>query len=416
MRICIHRGSHQIGGNCIEIESKGARLILDIGLPLDADPAEAQLPASFSTTNVSAILGICVSHPHVDHYGLLHKLPAGERILIGAAARRIINAASLFFGDNFDLSNTIDLTDRQEIDLHPFKITPFLMDHSAYEAFSFLVEADRRRVFYSGDFRGHGRKGKLFDRLLSSPPKDIDVLLLEGTNIDREDPDTSYPTESELERRLVELFRSAKGLVLVWCSGQNIDRIVSVFRACKKAGRQFIMDMYTASILKAIGNPRLPQPGWTGLRVYLPWTQKRRIIKKDLFDLAASFKHWRIYPEQLAREATKSVLIFRPSIMKDLEKANCLDSAEMVYSLWKGYLEDPRYFRVLKWMEEKKMPFHYCHTSGHAPFRDLKHLADAIAPKVLVPVHSFSPDLFVDYFDKVVVQEDGRWWEVPQES
>lgn len=35
MRVCIHRGSKQIGGSCVEVESAGQRLIVDLGLPLD---------------------------------------------------------------------------------------------------------------------------------------------------------------------------------------------------------------------------------------------------------------------------------------------------------------------------------------------------------------------------------------------
>ena len=37
-RVCVHRGTQQIGGTCIELESAGARILLDLGLPLDADP------------------------------------------------------------------------------------------------------------------------------------------------------------------------------------------------------------------------------------------------------------------------------------------------------------------------------------------------------------------------------------------
>jgi ribonuclease J len=33
MRVCIHRGAHEIGGTCIEIEAQGKRLVLDIGPP-----------------------------------------------------------------------------------------------------------------------------------------------------------------------------------------------------------------------------------------------------------------------------------------------------------------------------------------------------------------------------------------------
>ena len=37
MRICIHRGSKQIGGSCVEVQSSDKRLLIDFGLPLDAE-------------------------------------------------------------------------------------------------------------------------------------------------------------------------------------------------------------------------------------------------------------------------------------------------------------------------------------------------------------------------------------------
>ncbi len=34
MRLTIHRGTKEIGGSCIELETQSTRLFLDIGLPL----------------------------------------------------------------------------------------------------------------------------------------------------------------------------------------------------------------------------------------------------------------------------------------------------------------------------------------------------------------------------------------------
>jgi ribonuclease J len=34
MELIIHRGSKEIGGNCVEVSAGGPRLILDVGLPL----------------------------------------------------------------------------------------------------------------------------------------------------------------------------------------------------------------------------------------------------------------------------------------------------------------------------------------------------------------------------------------------
>jgi ribonuclease J len=39
MKARIHRGTKEIGGTCVELESQGKRIVLDVGLPLDvADP------------------------------------------------------------------------------------------------------------------------------------------------------------------------------------------------------------------------------------------------------------------------------------------------------------------------------------------------------------------------------------------
>ncbi|MFQ5736168.1 MAG: MBL fold metallo-hydrolase [Thermodesulfobacteriota bacterium] len=413
MRVCIHRGTHEIGGTCIEIEAQGKRVILDVGLPLDADLADVSLPpVSGFVEPDSSLLGVFISHPHLDHYGLVRKLQPNIPILIGSAARKIINAASVFMPNGISFDNTIDLEDRTSISLGPFTLTPYLVDHSAYDAYALLVEAEGQRLFYSGDFRAHGRKGKLLDRLIAHPPKEIDVLLMEGSTLGRTDFEYDYPSESKLEVKFAELLQEAKGIALLWCSGQNIDRLVTAYRACKRSGRQFIVDMYTASILRAIGNPRLPQPGWDSFRVYLPWTQKQKIIRKELFDLAKSFAPWCIYPEQLREEANRSMMLFRPSMIRDLEKANCLKSATLIYSLWSGYLKDESSHSCLKWLDHNNIPLAHLHTSGHAPLSYLKRLAGALAPNMLVPVHSFESDRFTEFFENVEIKEDGQWWEL----
>ncbi len=155
MKACIYRGTKQIGGTCIELLASNQRLLLDFGLPLDGDPADTTLVPTINTDN---LCGTVISHPHIDHYGLLHHLPRNLPVLMGAAAKRIIQAAAPFTGQTLPSLDGPCLVDRQPIELGPFRITPFLVDHSAYDAYALLVEADGKRLFYSGDFRAHGRK------------------------------------------------------------------------------------------------------------------------------------------------------------------------------------------------------------------------------------------------------------------
>lgn len=413
MRVCIHRGTKEIGGTCVEIESSRKRIVLDIGLPLNSELDEVDLPSveGFLNTDPS-LLGIFVSHAHLDHYGLANKLKSGAPFYIGADAKKIINAARLFVPGGFEIKNSIDLKHRKTIKLGPFTVTPYLVDHSAYDAYAFLVAAESKRLFYSGDFRGHGRKGKLFEDFIENSPGSIDVLLMEGSTIGRGDSDFSYPTEDDLEGRLINILNDTKGPALFWSSGQNIDRLVTAYKASRKAGRLFIVDMYTAGILKAIGNPRLPQPGWRGFRVYLPRNQKKVIIENQLFDYAKSFSDTRVYPENINGLASKSLILFRPSMRFELENAQCLEDATLIYSMWPGFLKDAYNQKFLKWLESKNIPLIHCHTSGHAPIQDLQRLAEAIFPKHIVPIHTFEPERYHGLFKKVRLEDDGVWWEV----
>jgi ribonuclease J len=414
MKVCIHRGAKQIGGTCIEIESQGKRLVLDVGMPLDTDdPAKAELPAvsGFDKEDPS-LLGIIISHPHADHYGLANRVPKTTTFLMGEAAERILAASAVFTPSGGSFVNVIHLVDRQPIPLGPFVITPFLMDHSAYDSYAVLVEADGKRLFYTGDLRAHGRKAKLFERLVSHPPPNVDVLLMEGTTIKRQGTDEGFQTESDLEKDLSQIFRDTPGMPLVWCSGQNIDRLVTVFRAAKQTGRQFIVDMYTAHILNATGNQKLPQADWAGMRVFLPKFQKQRIIRNQEFELSATYKHSRIYPEDLAAAAKHSVMLFRPSMQIDVESASCLEGACLVYSMWDGYLADEKTKKALAWLEDRGVHMHKCHTSGHASVKDLQRLRTAFQSAVLVPIHTAQPELFQETFGNVQVCDDGHWWAV----
>jgi ribonuclease J len=412
MKACIHRGTKEIGGTCVEIESHGCRVVLDVGQPLDvADPDQISLYTirGFDRPDPS-LLGVVISHPHQDHYGLAYRLPAETVFLIGQAAESILRAADPFVLVRAQFKNVLYLEDRKPIVRVPFTITPFLVDHSAYDAYAILVEADGVALFYSGDLRAHGRKAALFYKLLRMPPARVDVMLLEGTTLGR--PGKVYPAEADLEARFVDLFRQTPGMPLVWCSGQNIDRIVTVFKACRKAKRQLIIDMYTAHVLRATGNSSIPQAGWDRIRVFLPRSQKRQIIGRQEFALAESYRAWRIFPEELSEAAPHSVMLFRPSMLRDLDSARCVDGARVICSVWPGYLQDEAGQALLRWIEAHGLPIDHCHTSGHASSTDLKRIRDIFPKAPVVPIHTDRPERFAEVFGNVEYHADGEWWEV----
>ena len=414
MRACIHRGSKQIGGSCVEVESQGQRLIIDLGLPLDAEENTPKYLPSVAGLDGSDpnLLGVLISHPHLDHFGLLAHISPNIPIGMGPAARKILNAASPFMRENWAIpSQGWDYQSGVSFTIGPFQITPILIDHSAYDAYALLIECEGKRIFYSGDFRAHGRKAKLFEKLIENPPQNVDLLFMEGSSLGRLDYEGKFPTETDIEEELITVFEKTKGLALVHTSAQNIDRIVSVLRACKRTGRRLIVDLYTAAILEATGNEHIPQSYWPGIALFIPQLQRIQIKNNAWFDLLKHHSKNRIFIEDISDATNKSTMLFRPLLQFDLDKADCLEGAVYIYSQWEGYWEQGSYDKTKNWLENCNILKISIHTSGHASPGDLKRLVGAINPTKVIPIHTFYSEKYVDFFNNVELHNDDEWWE-----
>jgi ribonuclease J len=415
MRACIHRGGKQIGGSCVEIENNSQRLLIDIGLPLDAEGNDSRyLPKIAGLDgNDPSLLGILISHPHLDHFGLLAQVSPNIPVGMGTAARRILAAAAPFMpGNPPTIAAGWDYESERSFDIGSFRITPFLVDHSAYDSYALLVESGGKRIFYSGDFRAHGRKAGLFERFIACPPKNVDALLLEGSSLGRLSDDQKFPTEEDIEEQLVQIFSATAGLAMVHTSGQNIDRVVSIFRASKRTGRKLIIDLYTAAILEASGNRNIPQSDWPEVELFIPQSQRVQIKNNSWFDLLRRHASNRIFIEHLQQAPKKSTLLFRPLHRFDLERGQCMEGAAYIYSQWEGYWEQGSYDMLKEWLAKHGISKQSVHTSGHASICDLKALVTALSPHKVVPIHSFMPERYPSLFPNVEIHDDGEWWEV----
>lgn len=418
MRICIQRGAREIGGSCIELEQEGQRLVLDIGLPLDDRLGEGgELPpVDGLATGDASLLGVVISHGHPDHYGLAPLVHASVPLYMGEATQRILREAPFFTPGGADLPAADYLVDRRPLRIGPFTVTPYLVDHSAFDAYALLVEAGGCRVFYSGDLRAHGRKRRLFERLLASPPHDVDVLLLEGTNV-RDEPTDPAVSERDVEERCVRVFRDTPGMVLANYSAQNIDRLVTLYRAAKRSRRLMVLDLYTATIARATGRlESIPQAEWDGVRVYVPLAQRIKVKQSEEFERTDWVRRQRIFGEELAARSNELVMTFRGSMREELERVGCLDGARAVWSMWRGYLDQPTGQQLKGWLGDRGIPLEVLHSSGHASVADLQRLAAAIDAGQVVPVHTRHPALYPALHQNVCLRDDGHWWEAAERA
>ncbi len=365
MQVRIHRGAHEIGGNCIEVAAGQDRIVLDLGRPLSAGwddvvplPDVSGLAAPDPTFH-----GVVLSHPHLDHYGLAELLHSDVSVFLGAEAERVLKAAAFFSPISKSPRLAGTLQDKVPLKLGPFTVTPYLTDHSAFDAYSLLVEAAGRRLFYTGDIRGHGRKSRLFDRLVAAA-RDVDVLLMEGTNVRAEATPAQRTTETDVENDLVNTLASTPGLVAVFSSAQNLDRLVTVFRAARRSGRTLVVDLYTATVATATDRPSIPQPGFEGLAVYVPQRQRRLVADSKEFERVAAVADVRMFPEDLATERGKLAFLGTSSTAAELVDAGGLRDGAVVWSLWEGYLKQPAGTRLRDLLAEAEVPLLHHHTLG----------------------------------------------------
>jgi ribonuclease J len=421
MRLTIHRGTHEIGGTCIELQSRKSRLLLDFGLPLvdqnkepfDSDKINGKsneqliqsgiLPAvkGLYKNNRPRIDAILLSHPHQDHYGLLSYVHPEIPIYLSKGCKKLIEISHFFGQTPCKLDNAITVESWKTFQIGNFNITPYLVDHSGFDALAFLIESDGKKIFYSGDFRGHGRKNVLFDNLIKHPPQDIDYLVLEGSMIGRNKG--NYKTEQDLEERLTKLFKDDY-LFFIACSSQNIDRIVSIYRACVKSNRIFIIDPYTAYILDQLKDisERIPQYDWgNNIKIFfVPNRYSKKMAEdKSLF----KFKSAKITYSEMQKLKNKIVIKDTYLTRKIFAKKKDIAGSRLIFSMWEGYLPETKPF----W-ENHKIPAIHVHTSGHAYIEDLQKFVKAIKPKCIIPNHTFYPEEYEKIFDGKIMHIDDK--------
>jgi ribonuclease J len=200
------------------------------------------------------------------------------------------------------------------------------------------------------------------------------------------------------------------------CSGQHIDRLCAAYRAAIRTNRLFVIDIYTAYILRVAAErfPSLPDintvrnikiltKGVTAKGHYSSISGNRQFFgafARDIFRTETM-----ITIDEIMAQPGRYLVKIRH--FNDLLER--LDHCSVIFSMWTGYLEEPKY-RDMK--QNSKITFHEIHTSGHAVREDLRRFAAALKPKRLVPIHTEKPVEYESMFDNVTLLCDGETLEI----
>ncbi|QFU24145.1 MBL fold metallo-hydrolase [Shewanella eurypsychrophilus] len=419
--VTILRGADTIGGSCIKIRHGEDSIVLDYGAPLMdscgtslaaevvANPTIANgILLDIQQQDANPPLAYLLSHAHPDHYGLLATLPKGANIYLSDSSYSMMTIGNLFYPEPLRF-NSLELCQQfspgKPFQIGPFTVKAFLMDHSAFGACSLLIEVEGKQVFYTGDFRGHGRKTKVSDYIYSHI-KQPDLMLIEGTTLDGGHPQ-EFPTEASVETAMTEAFSEQGRPAFVVASGSNIDRIVSLYNATKRTGKKLVIDLYQLYLLEALKKhaPGLPPHDGDHLRVIFPKSQLA-VIKEKYGNDFLKYSHRHVNLSKL--QGTNYVFRVSPYAMTPYLDAFVGQEVKpkFIYSMWLGYQSKQAKFAEMT--EQYRQSWQYMHTSGHAYLEHLINFSNNIAAKRLVPVHTLNGDKFVEHFENVHLVKNGE--------
>jgi ribonuclease J len=235
----------------------------------------------------------------------------------------------------------------------------------------------------------------------------LDAFIVEGTHFGFENGNEN--TETELQAQIASYVKESRGLLLAAFSPQHFDRLRSFIHAANETGRTFVADVYTAfALYMASHDANLDDPLKSGRgRVYYPQSDRRKIEQRGSNKIYDRFRDVEIQLDEITETPEKYVMVFRPSMLNDFINGFPKDTL-CVLSTWHGYSNRPHWKQVQNALASANGRIVHAHTSGHALSFDIIAFTRAVNAEKIIPIHTFKPEKFREYFGNVTVATDGQ--------
>ena len=369
MNIIIHRGTHQIGGSAIEISTASTRIVLDFGneLSLDEKYTPINLDINGVTKGIADCDGIVISHYHMDHLGQLTSALPEIPLYMGELSKEIAIISAEYQDKDLYLRLLGANTFRggEAFTIRNIHIRPLVIDHSDADSYMFVIEAEGKRVLYTGDFRMHGLRHHILEKLVNTYIGEVDVLITEGTSLSRDEDECI--SEAAVLEDISSYIQDGK-YVFVMCSSTNIDRIMGIWQNMP-TDKVLICDAYQKKILDTVLN-----------NVYYESSLYRRHDSPLVLNKGPYPKYYMDHGFVSLVRGTEYFI----SHIKEFPK----DDVRIIYSMWTGYIEENLSLKNLL----NTYPSYICHASGHVSKDDLVQLIELVDPDIVIPVHTDIPE------------------------
>ena len=240
-------GLGSIGKNITLIEYKDEIIIIDCGISFpdeDTPGVDLIIPDfSYIRENKKKIKAIVITHGHEDHIGgvpyLLREVNApiyATKLTVGLIQSRLADHPLLT-----DV-NFIEVRPRDIHSIGMFSIEFIRVNHSVSDGVGLAIMTDAGTIVHTGDFKIDFSPvdGEVLDIYKFAEYGERGVLLLMSDSTNAGKPGFTK-SESLLGDRLIELFSSAKGRIIVATFASNINRIQQIIDTARRFNRKVVI-------------------------------------------------------------------------------------------------------------------------------------------------------------------------------
>ncbi len=240
-------GLGEIGLNMMAVILGKDAFIIDAGLmfPDDSMPGvDIVIPDMEALIRQELnILGIVLTHGHEDHIGalpyVLTRVPVplyGTALTLGLVEQKLEE-----FGLLEQTARHVVSTETP-IELGPFTIDFFAMCHSVADGVGLAVTTPAGAIMHTGDFKLDPTPidGRLCDltKIASYARKTVLALFSDSTNVEHKGTTLS---ESMIRPAFEEIFKEARGRILIATFSSNIHRMQQILNISKEYDRKVVL-------------------------------------------------------------------------------------------------------------------------------------------------------------------------------
>ncbi|MFH1112412.1 MAG: ribonuclease J [Pseudomonadota bacterium] len=361
------------------------------------------------------VLGIILTHGHLDHIGalpyVLKKIPAPiyatrltmgliENILeefglMGSSVRNVVTADSI-------------------VQLGPFEIGFFAMCHSVADGVGLAIKTRAGVILHSGDFKLDPTPidGRLCDleKIAGYARNEVLALLSDSTNVENTGNTLS---ECMIRPAFETIFKEASGRILIATFSSNIHRIQQVIHLAQEFGRKVVL----------VGRSMVSNAKIAADRGYLDIPDGIMVDMKDMESLPDEKVTVLSTGSQGEPMSALSLMALdRHKFLRVKPGDVVVLSSKFIPGNERAITHNINEFsrRGARVMYEKVSDVH---VSGHASEEELRYLIRLVHPKCFIPIHGEYRHLLRhahiardEGIDSVLVAQDGDLVEISHEG